>query len=194
MLLRWRDQLRDWVVHHAKAAHARVWLAGLSFAESSFFPIPPDVLLIAMLIASAKRWVQLASITTIFSVLGGLFGYAIGALFFDVAGEGVVAFYGLEEEMKHVGELFADNTFMAIFLAAFTPIPFKVFTIAGGLFKVPLLLFVLGSLFGRGIRFFVIAFLMKLYGKRIGDALYKYFNWVTFGLLAVVLILFLCSM
>lgn len=189
-----REWLRDWVVKHAQEANARIWLAGLSFAEASFFPIPPDVLLIAMLIVKSKDWVQLALLTTTASVLGGALGYAIGALFFDFVGEPLVALYNLQDDMEHVRALFADNAFMAIFLAAFTPIPFKVFTIAGGLFKIPFITFIVAAFLGRGIRFFTEGYLMKLYGKKLGNLVYTYFNAVTTVFLVLILTLILLSL
>lgn len=190
----WKDSLRDKVVGYAKSAYANTWLAGISFAEASFFPVPPDVLLIAMLLTNSSKWLTLALITTVSSVAGAMLGYLIGAIFFDYIGVGLVSFYGLQEKMDHVQELFSENTFMAIFLAAFTPIPFKVFTIAGGLFKVPLLIFVVASFLGRGIRFFAIAFFLKLYGKAVGDIIYKYFNIVSTVLLVAILTLFFISL
>ena len=168
--------MRDWGVKHAEGPHAKMWLAAVSFAEASFFPIPPDMLLIAILLTKSKRWFFYATFTTLFSVLGGIFGYFIGVFFFDTVGEFLVSFYHLEHEMFVVSEYFSNNAFVAIFLAAFTPIPFKVFTITAGFCKINLLVLIVASILGRGIRFFVISYMLRKYGKQIGGFVYKYFN------------------
>ena len=190
-----RDRLRAWTLRHVEGKHAERWLAKFSFAEASFFPIPPDILLIAMVVADKKRWVRFSTITTVFSVLGGIFGYVLGILFFDLAGETIVAFYGLEEQMAQVSLSFEENAFMAIFLASFTPIPFKVFTIAGGIAKINFLVFVVAALFGRGMRFFALGYLLKRFGKKLGEVTYQYFNLLTaiviVALLAVILSTFI---
>ena len=151
-----RDQMRDWVLRHAEGPRARLWLAAFSFTEASFFPIPPDILLIAILLTNGTHWVKYSLITTLSSVAGAVFGYIIGVFFFAVIGEPLIAFYNLQESMAHVGKLFADNAFITILLAAFTPIPFKVFTIAAGLFHIDFFVFIIASLLGRGTRFFAI--------------------------------------
>jgi len=181
-----RKTLKDWVLRHAQSPHAKFWLGAFSFAEASFFPIPPDVLLVAILLAGERaKWFFYASLTTVFSVLGGVFGYLIGAAFFGMFGESIIAFYGLEEEVLFVADQFARHAFLAIFLAAFTPLPYKVFTITAGLFGVPLILFVVASLMGRGLRFFSIAYLMNRYGERIAGVLYTYFNIISLIVLMV---------
>lgn len=182
----WKVRTRDWCVARAESAHARFWLFAIAFTESSFFLIPPDIILIAMLLSGARRVWYLAGITTLGSVAGGLFGYAIGALLFGAVGERVVALYHLEDEFVRVAELFADNAFWTIFVSAFTPIPYKVFTIAGGLFGVHLLTFIIASIIGRGLRFAIVTYIFSRYGARIGDILFRHFN--TFSLTGVALI------
>ena len=191
-LKRTKDKIRDWAVRHAEGAHARFWLVALSFAEASFFPVPPDILLIAILLINGARWGWYRLITTLSSVVGGMFGYVIGIFFFAVIGESLIAFYGLEESVTHVGELFSDHAFMTILLAAFTPIPFKVFTIAAGLFKIDFFIFVVASLLGRGTRFFAIGYLLHRFGDKVSSFLYKYFNIFSLAaaLFIVVTILF----
>ncbi len=174
-----RDQMRDWVLRHAEGPRARFWLAAFSFAEASFFPVPPDILLIAILLTNGAHWVRYSLITTCSSVVGSVFGYIIGVFFFAVIGEPLIAFYHLEESMAHVGKLFSDNAFITILLAAFTPIPFKVFTIAAGLFHIDFFIFIIASLLGRGTRFFVIGYLLHRFGNKISSLLYKYFNFVS---------------
>lgn len=172
-----KDALFRWGERHVQGPNGKWWLAGISFAESSFFPIPPDIFLIGMLMGKDRsRWARYAAITTAASVAGGLFGYLIGYLFFALVGAKIVAFYGLESAVEHARALYADNAFFAILIAGFTPIPYKVFTIAAGLFHINLPVFIAASILGRGGRFFIVSFLMKRYGGRIGELVYKYFN------------------
>ncbi len=172
-----KDTLTAWAVRHAEGKNAKWWLFGLSFAESSFFPIPPDVLLAAILMTRERvRAFYYASITTAGSVLGGLFGYAIGYFLFQTVGVWLVHAYHLESQMITVQKLFADNAFFAIFVAAFTPIPYKVFTIAAGLFGISIPTFIIASILGRGGRFFLVATVMRYFGGHIARAFYRYFN------------------
>ena len=176
-----KDSLSLWVTRHAEGRNAKLWLFGMSFAESSFFPVPPDVLLAAILMTKERaRAFYYASITTLGSVLGGLFGYAIGYFFFQTVGVWLVNTYHLETEMITVQKLFADNAFFAIFVAAFTPIPYKVFTIAGGLFGISIPTFIIASILGRGGRFFAVAIVMKYFGGHIARVFYEYFNILSF--------------
>ena len=178
-LTKTRDKIRDWALRHAEGPRARLWLVAFSFTEASFFPIPPDILLIAILLTNGTHWVRYSLITTLSSVAGAAFGYIIGVFFFAVIGEPLIAFYHLEESMAHVGKLFSDNAFITILLAAFTPIPFKVFTIAAGLFHIDFFVFIIASLLGRGTRFFAIGYLLHRFGGKISSLLYKYFNVAT---------------
>ena len=186
-LTRIKERTRSWATKHATGKHAQAWLAAVSFSEASFFPVPPDILLIAMLLTSSRHWMFQAFWTTAFSVLGGIFGYVIGFYLFQIVGEPLVNFYHLEDEMATVGNMFSDNAFVTIFLAAFTPIPFKVFTISAGLFGVNFLVFIIASFLGRGIRFFVIGYMLRRYGSQVGLFIYKYFN--LFSLVVAIFIL-----
>ncbi len=180
-----KDSLVAWTTRHAEGKNAKWWLFGVSFTESSLFPIPPDVLLVAILMTRERaRAFYYATITTFGSVLGGLFGYAIGYFFFQTVGVWVVSTYHLEAEMVTVQKLFVDNAFFAIFVAAFTPIPYKVFTIAAGLFGVSIPVFIVASILGRGMRFFAVATVMRFFGGHIERAFYRYFNLISL-LLAV---------
>lgn len=181
-----KESLMAWSVRHAEGKNAKWWLFGMSFAESSFFPIPPDVLLVAILMTKERvRAFYYASITTLGSVLGGLLGYAIGYFFFQTIGVWLMHTYHLETQMVTVQKLFADNAFFAIFVAAFTPIPYKVFTIAGGLFGISIPTFIIASILGRGGRFFAVATLMKYFGGHIARVLYEYFNLISFAVVAI---------
>jgi membrane protein YqaA with SNARE-associated domain len=156
-----------WVEQFAEHKKSQVILFIVAFTESSFFLVPPDVLIIAILSHHIKRsWVRIASIATVGSVLGGLFGYAIGYYFYQYIGLPIVHFYHLEEQVVHVGQLFNDNAFLAILIATFTPIPYKVFTIAGGLFSINIVTFVVASIIGRGARFFLVAYMSHRFGER----------------------------
>lgn len=163
-------------------------LAGITFSESSFFPIPPDPLLIAMVTANAKKWFRLALITTVASVLGAVFGYWIGFALFESVGQAIVSFYGLEDEFATVGERYDANAFLAILVAGFTPIPFKVFTLAGGLFQINLLTLILASFISRGGRFFLVAWLSSLLGAKYKDKIERYIDTLGFIFLGLLIL------
>ena len=153
------------------AAHksSRYYLAIVSFVESSFFPIPPDVMVIPMVIAKKKDFVSIFIIATIFSVLGGILGYFIGAFFFDI-GMQIMNFYGYEDKVINLkNNLIKSEGFYAwlgvLFLAGFTPLPYKVFTIASGLIGFNIIIFILISLVSRGLRFFLVSFLSYKFGN-----------------------------
>lgn len=180
-------KLRDRMVRHIDGPKAGWWLFLVSFAESSFFPIPPDLLLIPIVARLRSKWFYYALITTIASVIGGIFGYFIGAMLFDFVGTILVKTYHLEDELVYVSTLFQQNAFLAIFTAAFTPIPYKIFTIAGGLFHINFFVFVIASILGRGMRFFAVAYLMKIFGEQIGRLAFKYFNLLTLAVGIVII-------
>ena len=176
----------------ARHPHARVYLAGLSFAESSFFPIPPDVMLAPMALAKPHRAWQLALITTVASVLGGVLGYAIGLFAFEYIHPWIQA-VGYEHKFDQVQVWFEEWGVLAIFIAGFSPIPYKVFTISAGLFSMAFLPFVLASTVGRGARFFLVAALMRWGGERMEKALHEYVDrigWVIIILVVAVYIYF----
>ena len=174
------EKLRLWTLKWADSKHSALALFALAFAESSFFPIPPDFLLIAILLGNkGRRWVFHSFLTTLFSVLGGIFGYIIGLFFFETLGLFLINTYNLQNEMALVGEYYEANAFLAVFTAAFTPIPYKVFTIAGGFFKISIWQMILASILGRGLRFFGIGFIFNRFGERLGGLIFKYFNVIT---------------
>ena len=156
------------------AAHksSKFFLALISFAESSFFPIPPDILIVPMVIAKKNDYIKIFIIATLFSALGGLFGYFIGSVFFELAMK-VVEFYGYEEnvfdlqlKLSEKGGLFL--WLGILFIAGFTPLPFKVFTITSGIINFNIFIFFFICLIARGLRFFIIAFLSAKFGKAFG--------------------------
>ncbi len=176
------------------AAHksSKYYLAIVSFVESSFFPIPPDIMVIPMVISKKNEFIKIFLITTIFSVLGGIFGYLIGAFFFDF-GTHIMSFYGYEDKLYNIKNNLIDSdsfyTWLGIlFLAGFTPLPYKVFTIASGLIGFDFLIFILISLISRGLRFFIVSYL----SYKFGDLFTKFMNehgskWFTIvGILIVI--------
>lgn len=183
---RWMRNTYKWMISWSEKPQAEKALAGLTFAESSFFPIPPDPLLIAMVTARPKKWLRLATITTVSSVAGGVFGYIIGMLAI-AAVMPVIISVGYEDAYNTAVQWFADYGALAVIIAGFTPIPYKVFTIAGGAAAMSLPLFVIGSFIGRGGRFYLVAFLMHHLGRRYKDKIEKYIDIL--GLAFVVLLL-----
>lgn len=176
--------LYDRVMRWSEHPHAPFYLGGLSFAESSFFPIPPDVMLAPMSLADPKKAWYFASITTLASVLGGALGYMIGLLAFDVV-EPLLKESGYYAKYLLAVEWFDVWGFWAVFLAGFSPIPYKVFTITAGVISMAFLPFVLASVVGRGARFFLVAGLMYWGGSRMEQSLRKYID--TLGWLMVIL-------
>ena len=177
------------------AAHksSKYYLAIVSFVESSFFPIPPDVMVIPMVISKKNDFIKIFLITTIFSVLGGMLGYLIGAFFFEF-GAHIMSFYGYEDKLSKIKEnLVNSDGFYAwlgvLFLAGFTPLPYKVFTIASGLIGFNFLIFVLISLISRGLRFFIISYLSYKFGDLFNEYMDKRGSkWFTiFGILIVII-------
>lgn len=150
----------------AKAAHplAERWLAIISFIESSFFPIPPDVVLAPMCVARPERAWRFATICTIASVAGALAGYVIGAFLFDLIGKPILDFYGAADQFEQVKQQFNDNGWLIVLLAGFTPLPFKVITIAAGATALPLPVLIAASIISRSARFFLVAGLLRYFG------------------------------
>ena len=172
---RWMRKAYYWVVGWAEKPQAEKALAGLSFAESSFFPIPPDPLLIAIVTARPKKWLRFATITTVASVLGGILGYIIGAAAISAVMP-IIIQVGYEDAYKSAVEWFANYGAFAVVVAGFTPIPYKIFTIAGGAAGMSIPLFLIGSIIGRGGRFYLVAFLMQHFGRRYKNKIEKYID------------------
>ena len=171
---------------------SKYFLAIVSFVESSFFPIPPDVMVIPMVISKKTDFKKIFLIATIFSVLGGIFGYVIGAFFVEF-GEYIMNFYGYEDRLYNLKEsLIKNDGFYAwlgiLFLAGFTPLPYKVFTIASGLIGFNFLIFVLISLISRGLRFFLVSYLSYKFGDLFNEFMDKHGSkWFTIiGILIVI--------
>ena len=177
------------------AAHksSKYYLAVISFIESSFFPIPPDVMVIPMVISKKDEFLKIFLIATIFSVFGGLLGYLIGAFFFDI-GMQVMTLYGYEEKLISLkNNLMNSDGFYAwlsiLFLAGFTPLPYKVFTIASGLIGFNIIIFIIVSLISRGLRFFIVSYLSYKFGNLFTQFMNKHGSkWFTIvGILIVII-------
>jgi membrane protein YqaA with SNARE-associated domain len=180
-------RLYAWVLSWAETPYGTGALAGISFAESSFFPIPPDVLQIALSVARPRRSFFYAAVSTLASVAGGLLGWAIGQLFWESTSGFFFDFVPgfTRARFGQVQELYLGHAFVAIFSAAFTPIPYKVFTIAAGVFGVPLPVLAFASLLGRGARFFAVGACIYFLGPRVKELLDRYFEWATLALLVL---------
>lgn len=169
-------RLYDWTISWADRPGGVYALFLLAFAESSFFPIPPDVLLIALCVGASTKSFRFALICTVGSVLGGIAGYGIGYWGYDVIGEPIVRAYHGEAVMQKIKVWYDEYGFWGNLAAAVTPIPYKVFTIASGVFKFDFLQFVIASVVGRGLRFFVVAGLIYWLGPRMKVFIEKYFD------------------
>jgi len=172
------------VMRWSRHRHAERYLGAMSFAESSFFPIPVDVMLAPMVLAARERWVRLATIATVFSVLGGLAGYAIGYALFDAV-EPWLRESHYWSAYQTSRSWFADYGVWVVFVAGFSPIPYKVFTIAAGVAALNLPGFLLGSLIGRACRFFLVAGLVRAGGQSFEDGLKKHVERVGWAVVVI---------
>jgi len=172
-------KLYNWALSWAHRKYSSVALFVLAFSESSFFPVPPDVLQIALSVSRPKKSFYYALISSIGSVLGGILGYFIGLFLFDTIGSFIINTLGYQAQFDAVGDLYKSYAFLAILVSAFTPIPYKVFTIAAGFWQVGLLPLIAASAIGRRARFFIVATLIYFFGPKIKEFIDKYFNILT---------------
>ena len=176
----------DWMLDMASKKNAMLFLFIVAFAESSFFPIPPDIMLIPMVLATpAKAW-RIAGLSTAASVLGGFFGYVIGVYFFDLIAKPILTFYGYMHQFDVFKDYYHEWGAWIVFGAGITPFPYKVITIASGVVHLDLAVFTLASVVARGLRFFLVAWLLKKYGEPM-----KLFIEKNLGMLSVVFLLLL---
>ncbi len=176
------DLSLKWAAHR----HASYYLGGLSFAESSFFPVPPDVMLAPMTLAKPHKGIGYALLTTIASVLGGLFGYLVGYFAYELV-EPVIVRFGYLERFQMAQQWFKEWGFWIVLIAGFSPIPYKVFTIAAGTLSLFLPVFLLASLIGRGSRFFLVAGLIIWGGERFERKLRQYVEWLGWFMVALII-------
>lgn len=179
--------LYAWVMRHSKGPNAHWALAAVAFAESSFFPLPPDIMLVPMALADRRRALWLAGWCTLWSVLGGLLGYAIGALLYDSVGHWLISAYGMGQDMDAFRALYTKYGAWIILLKGLTPIPYKLVTIASGFAGYNLPLFIGLSIITRGLRFLIVAGLLYWFGDPVRDFIEKRLEWVMIGLVVVVI-------
>mgnify|MGYP001320873409 CR=1 FL=1 len=192
-------KLYDKCVELARHKFSKPLLGFVSFIESFFFPVPPDFMIVPMVVAKKEDYVKIFLIATFFSVLGGLFGYMLGVFFLDIS-MAVIEFYGYEEKVFQVQEKMSSRggffLWLGImFLAGFTPLPFKVFTITSGIINFNILIFVFICLFTRGLRFFLVAYLTSIFGNKFGSFIEKkgalWFTAIGIGIVILATILYL---
>ena len=176
------DKTLEWSAHR----HAIWILAAVSFTESSFFLIPPDVLLIPMVLSAREKWFRYALVCTVASVLGGLFGYGIGAYLFDEIGRPILDMYHATDKFAAVKEAYNANGVWIVFTAGFSPIPYKIFTIASGVTSMDPVAFTMASVVGRGARFFLVAILLWKFGTPIRAFIEKRLGLLTLAFCALV--------
>ena len=171
-------RLYNWVLSLAETRYGSWALFCIAVAESSFFPVPPDVLLIALAVGAPKKAIRFAGVCTAGSVLGASLGYLLGWEFYELVGRKIIALYSAEESYAAVKLLYQEWDAVAVMVAGFTPIPYKVFTIAAGAFQINFATFMLASLVSRGARFLLIGALIWWLGPSIKDFIDRYFNWL----------------
>jgi len=179
-------KLYNWVLHWAETPYGTWALFVLAFTESSFFPVPPDVLLIALAISIPKKSFKFALVCSAGSVLGGGFGYLLGFKFMEFIGQPIIEFYGVTDKYDYIQQLYNKYDAWAVAVAGFTPIPYKVFTIAAGACKIDLSVFFIASILSRSARFFAVGGLIYIFGSHIKPFIDRYFN-----ILAIIFIVLL---
>ena len=186
--MRFLHLLYDWTMQLANNPRA-IWLLGfVSFIEAIFFPIPPDVLLIPMILANIKRAWLYAFVTTITSVIGGLVGYAIGYLAYEQIAEPLLLSLGKQAAMNLFSSSINENGFLIVLTAGISPIPFKVVSVMSGFTQMPVFVFLLSALLGRATRFFVVATLLKYYGEAIKSFIETYLGWLFLVFIAFIVL------
>ena len=173
------NYMYDWAMRASRSKYALYVLAVISFVESSFFPIPPDILLIPMILAARQKAWLIAGVCTIASVMGGWFGYAIGMFLYDVVALPILEFYGYVAKFDEFRQYYNDWGAWIVFGAGITPFPYKVITIASGVSGLDIWTFSIASILARGFRFFLIAALLWKYGKKMEDFIVKNLGWLS---------------
>lgn len=180
-------KLYHWMIWRANTPHAQIFLFLIAFAESSFFPLPPDILLIAMVLAHRQNWLRYFWICLMGSVLGGIAGYLIGMGVWEAVKDWFFNHIFSEQAFDRVRELYAQYDFWVVFTAAFTPIPYKVFTLAAGVAEINFIHFIWASIIGRGGRFFLVACLLHKFGSPVRIFIEKYLNILTIALAIIII-------
>jgi len=180
-------RLYDWTMAKAASKDSAKWLAAVSFAESSFFPLPPDLLLVPMVIANRKAWWKLAAICTLASVVGGIAGYMIGYFLYETLGRWVIDFYHLTDKFEALRQTFVEYGAEILIIKGMTPIPYKLLTITAGVAHLDLWVFIGASILSRSMRFFLVAALLYFFGEPVRAFIEKRLTLVT-SVFAVTLI------
>jgi len=187
----WHRRLYDWVIHFAHTRHGATALFVLSFAESSFFPVPPDVLLGPLALGAPKKWLRFAVACSIASVLGGILGYCIGMFLWQAIGPWAYAHLGAigltEENFAKFQSWYDEYDFWIVFTCGFTPLPYKVCTISAGVARINFFGFLIASAISRSARFFIVAGLVGWKGEQIRPFVEKYFNWLSLAFVALLI-------
>jgi len=178
------DRVLRWAAH----PKAERYLAAIAFAESSFFPIPTVLMMAPMALAKPKRAWWLAALTTVFSVLGGVAGYFIGAYLFDAVGQPIIDFYHAGDKFAQLKVWFDEYGVLLLFIAGVSPIPYKLFTISAGVLNMALLPFIVVSLLGRGVQYFVVAAVAYFGGESLESSLRKWVDWIGWGIVVLSLL------
>lgn len=184
-------KLYNWVLHWAKTPYSLPVLFGLAFIESSVFPIPPDVLLIAMVLSRPAQAFYYAGICSVGSVAGGLFGYAIGHFLWQAVHGFFIPHIFSQAAFDWVSQKYAVYSFWVVFTAAFTPIPYKIFTIAAGVCGIHLAGFLIASVIGRSMRFFLVAAILYFWGEKTKNFISRYLEWLTIAFAALLILGFI---
>lgn len=177
----------DSVIHLSSNKHASFWLFVVSFVESSFFPIPPDIMLIPMILAAPKKAWHYAFIATIGSVIGAYLGYAIGIFFFDLIAVPILDFYGAMAKFNEFKDMYHQYGAWIVFGAGITPFPYKIITIASGVVHLNLVVFTIASIIARGMRFYLIAWLLYKFGEPMKSFIEKNLGWLSILFLALLI-------
>ena len=172
-------RIYDEIINLSASKHALYWLAAISFIESSFFPIPPDIMLIPMILATPKQAWKIAGVCTLASVVGAYLGYIIGFYFFQLIAEPLLSFYGYLDKFNKFKDLYTEYGAWIVFGAGITPFPYKIITIASGVVHLNLAVFTVASILARGLRFFLIAWLLKAYGEKMKTFIEKNLGWLS---------------
>ncbi len=175
-----------WFKERAHGKNALWWLILISFLEPIISPIVPETLMVAILLAGAKRWRFYALVTMLASVAGGVAGYLVGAYLFESIGAWVISSHALEGEFVRAQEFMNAHAFLAMFFVSFSPLPDKLFVITSGLLGVAFIPYILGYTLGRSLRFFLVAYIVRVYGERALVVAQRYAGWVTLGALFLI--------
>lgn len=184
------SKIYNHMLRWAKHRHASYYLMGVSVAEASFFPLPPDVMLAPMIMARPTEIWRLAAITTIGSIIGGMLGYVIGYFAYDTIGHYLIEFLGLQNQYKSVVVAFEHWGAWIILIAGIIPIPYKLFTMTAGVSAMPFLPFVMASSVGRSLRFFLVASLMKVLGPNLERHISNYLDYIAWAIISILIISF----